>query len=117
MEPFGVTVLSVLTGAVQTNGQTYFEDWKLPDSSLYKPIENLVADRTRGHDGVNRMNLADYANKVTSDILRGASGKIWHGTNAGGVKFGESFMPQSLIVSALFQRTPLGTTCRDDRAN
>jgi 1-acylglycerone phosphate reductase len=98
-------VLSVVTGAVQTNGQTYFEDWKLPDDSLYKPIESLIADRTRGHDGVKRMNLADYANKVTNDILRGASGKIWCGTNAGGVKFGEGFMPQSLMVSSLFLRT------------
>ncbi|TGO83172.1 hypothetical protein BPOR_0691g00080 [Botrytis porri] len=30
LQPSGVHVLSIVTGAVQTNGQTYFEDWKLP---------------------------------------------------------------------------------------
>lgn len=39
LQPFGVGVLCVVTGAVQTNGQTYFEDWKLPEDSLYRPIE------------------------------------------------------------------------------
>jgi 1-acylglycerone phosphate reductase len=100
VEPFGVTVLSVVTGAVKTNGQTYFEDWKLPEGSLYKPIENIIAERTRGNDGVKRMPLMEYANKVAANIIRGASGKIWYGTSAGGVKFGENFMPQSLMVNA-----------------
>ena len=102
VQPLGVGVLSVVTGAVQTNGQTYFKDWKLPDGSLFMPIEGLIAERTRGHDGVKRMALAEYAKRVTDDIIRGATGKIWHGTGAGGVRFGKTFILQSLLVSALF---------------
>ena len=92
-------VLSVVTGAVQSNGQTYFEDWKLPENSLCKPIEGIIANRTRGHDGVKRMDRMEYARKVANEIIGGATGKIWYGTLAGGVKFGESFIPQSLMVS------------------
>lgn len=100
--PFDVTVLSVVTGAVKTNGLTYFEDWELPADSIYKPIEATIAERTRGHDGVKRMETIDYANKVADEITRGASGKVWRGSTAGAVKFGSVFLPQSSMVSVEF---------------
>jgi hypothetical protein len=103
-------VLSVVTGAVQTNGQTYFEDWKLPEGSLYKPIESLIAERARGNEGVKRMALDNYADKVAGDIIQGVSGRIWSGTSEGAKKFAESPFPQSLIVSTLFRRTSLRRT-------
>jgi len=99
MEPFGVTVLSIVTGAVQSNGNTYFDDWKLPENSLFKPIEATIKARAQGHDGVKRTDRIEFANKVASEIIRGASGKMWCGSNASGVKFGESFLPQYLMVS------------------
>lgn len=106
VKPFGVNVLSVVTGAVQSNGQTYFEDWKLPASSLYKPVEKLIFDRARGHDGVPRMPLAEYSEKVAGDIIQGTTGKIWCGAGESASKFGASPIPQDLIVSALFRRGP-----------
>lgn len=42
LKPFGVDVLSVVTGAVKSQGQTYFGDFALPENSLYKPIEDSV---------------------------------------------------------------------------
>lgn len=42
MAPFSVTVLAITTGAVNTKGQTYFENWKLPLDSIYKPIETRL---------------------------------------------------------------------------
>ena len=53
MEPFGVKVLAVVTGAVETNGQSYFKDWKLPENSLFKPIETIIGDRAGGNDGLS----------------------------------------------------------------
>lgn len=99
MAPFGVTVLAVTTGAVKTQGQTYFEDWKLPTDSIYKPIEDAIAERARGHDGFERMDTMAYANKVISDIERGASGKVWRGSSATSVQFGSVFLPTSWMVS------------------
>lgn len=43
MAPFSVDVLEVLTGAVEPNGQTYFGDFKLPDQSLFKGVEDVIA--------------------------------------------------------------------------
>ena len=99
MSPFGVTVLAITTCAVKTKGQTYFEDWKLPADSIYKPIEDTIAARARGHDGVERMDTMKYANKVFNDIESGTSGRVWRGTNAAIIKFGSSFYPTSWMVS------------------
>ncbi|KAF4634135.1 hypothetical protein G7Y89_g3980 [Cudoniella acicularis] len=99
LEPFGVKVVSVVTGAVDTNGNSYFDEWKLPEDSIYKPAEKIIGARARGNDGVKRMDRSEYANKVASEIIRGASSKIWCGSHAGGVKFGECFVPQSILDS------------------
>ena len=100
MQPFNVTVLSVVTGAVDTLGNTYFTDLKLPKGSIYAPIESTIASRAQGHDGVKRASRKEYARKVVAEVARGVGGKMWCGSHAGGVKFGETFVPQSILVSA-----------------
>ncbi|KAI9924227.1 hypothetical protein ASPWEDRAFT_116254 [Aspergillus wentii DTO 134E9] len=107
MAPFHVNVLSVVTGAVKTNGQTYFQDWKLPEDSLYKPIEDTIHKRTRGADGVKRMELMEYATKVVHEIVGGHTGKFWYGNNAGGVKFGSTYLPSSMMDSGVVKGTGL----------
>lgn len=82
LAPFQVKVLSVVTGAVQTQGQTYFGDFELPKNSLYKPIETTIASRARGQDGVPRMDLMVYCNEVVSKLTSGETGRIWCGNNA-----------------------------------
>ena len=98
LAPFGVGVLSIVTGAVQTNGQTYFGDFKLPDDSLYKPIEETIGSRASGNDGVKRMPVDEYANKVVNEICRGSTGRCWFGTTASVVKYGSMVAPQSVMV-------------------
>ncbi|OGM42617.1 short-chain dehydrogenase [Aspergillus bombycis] len=80
--PFHVKVLCIPTGAVRTQGQTYFGDFKLPDNSLYKPIEETIAARAQGQDGVERMPLMDYSSQVAAQIENGATGRFWCGANA-----------------------------------
>lgn len=99
MVPFGVKVLAVTTGAVKTKGQTYFEDWKLPANSIYKPIEDTISARASGHDGVERTDTMAYANQVANKIESGASGRVWLGSNAAAIKFGSVFLPTSWMVS------------------
>ncbi|KAF7865808.1 hypothetical protein EAF04_005973 [Stromatinia cepivora] len=83
LQPFGVYVSSIVTGAVRTKGQTYFEDWKLPEDSLYKPVETTIHGRARGGDGVPRMDTMEYADQVVNDIIgRNGDGRFWCGTNA-----------------------------------
>jgi 1-acylglycerone phosphate reductase len=82
LQPLGVNVLCVVTGAVKSAGQTYFDDLKLPDASLYKSIEKTVISRAQGHDGVPRMDTMEYAKAVVDQIVARKSGKSWYGENA-----------------------------------
>jgi 1-acylglycerone phosphate reductase len=103
--PFGVNVLSVVTGAVQSEGQTYFQDWKLPEGSIYKPTESLIAERTRGNDGHGRIDRTQYADYFVEEVIGGKGGKIWQGTNASAERFGSSDLAQSMMVSFLVIET------------
>jgi 1-acylglycerone phosphate reductase len=115
IEPFGVRVLSVVTGAVKSKGQTYFEDWSLPEGSIYKPIEEIVHQRANGIDGAKREPTMEYAKNVVEDIISGATGKVWRGAQAGSVKFGSSSLPQTFIVSCLIPQSKETTNLVQDR--
>ena len=99
LAPFGVGVLSIVTGAVQTNGQTYFGDLELPEKSIYKPIEGTIKSRAGGSDGVKRMPTDEYAKKVVDDLCSGSTGRRWYGTTAGTIKHAGMVIPQGLMVS------------------
>lgn len=107
MEPFGVTVLSIVTGAVKTLGQTYFGDWHLPKNSLFAALEDLIHKRAQGDDGVARMPLADYSRQVVDTIEAGSSGKFWCGNNSGMVKFMTGWLPQWVVDKGVSQGTGL----------
>lgn len=107
LAPFQVKVLSVVTGAVKTRGQTYFDDFKLPSDSLYKPIEETIAARARGEDGRPRGELMEHCQKVVADITAGKSGKVWQGKNAGSTKFGTHWLPTSMMDRGVASDTGL----------
>jgi len=83
LSPFGVKVLSVVTGAISTNCQTCFEDWALPTDSHYKAIESTLANVARD---MVRTPLATYATEVVDNILCGTTGRIWLGERAEQIK-------------------------------
>jgi 1-acylglycerone phosphate reductase len=77
-----VSVLTIVTGGKQSAGQTYFDDLKLPECSLYKDIEDTIISRANGGDGMIRMEAEQYAKAVIDEIEKGRSGKIWYGALA-----------------------------------
>ncbi|KAJ5726137.1 uncharacterized protein N7483_007494 [Penicillium malachiteum] len=85
--PFYVKVLCITTGAVATQGQTYFGDFKLPKNSPYKSIEGIIASLAQGQDGTERMPLLDYSSQVVAQIEQGATGRFWCGNNSASTKF------------------------------
>ncbi|KAK7949331.1 NAD(P)-binding protein [Apiospora aurea] len=86
LKPFGVDVMEIVTGAVHSKGQTHFDNFALPEGSLYKPIEHVIKSRAQGHDGVTRMDTMEYARSVVDEVLaspeRRAKGRIWCGAGA-----------------------------------
>jgi len=109
MEPFGVKVVEVVTGAVVSKGQTYFQDMKLPANSIFLPIEDTIVNRAQGGDGHPRMATNEYAASTVDDILAGATGRIWKGNNAEGTlkSSGIGIVPQSKIDQGVLWGTDL----------
>jgi 1-acylglycerone phosphate reductase len=55
MLPLEVKVVTLVTGAVKSQGQTHFEDFKLPSTSKCLGIEDSIANMARGGDGYAKM--------------------------------------------------------------
>ncbi|KAI1741313.1 hypothetical protein F4680DRAFT_416405 [Xylaria scruposa] len=99
LAPFGVNVLEIVTGAVKSMGQTYFGDFRLPQQSLYKSIEHVIAGRAQGNDGLPRMDTLDYAKAVVHEIMERTPGRVWYGGFADRVKMSTTAtsVPQSTM--------------------
>ncbi|KAI1370391.1 NAD(P)-binding protein [Hypoxylon crocopeplum] len=115
LAPFHVKVLSVVTGALKTMGQTHFDDWKLPEGSLYVPVESTIRDRARGQEGAPRMEAETYASRVVSEIIRGRTGKFWYGASAGVVKFGVGWLPTSFMDAGASIKTGLDVLAKQNQ--
>ncbi|KAI1418399.1 NAD(P)-binding protein [Hypoxylon sp. FL1857] len=115
LAPFDVKVLSVVTGALKTMGQTHFDDWKLPEGSLYVPLESTIHSRARGQEGAPRMEAKDYAKRVVSEIIKGKTGKFWYGASVGAVKFGTTWLPTSLVDMAVQVNTGLDVLAKQNK--
>ncbi len=98
LAPFGVKVLTVVTGAVETKIMENGPGLKLPKDSLYTKIEGIISDRVSGKEEIRRMTATDYAERVVQDILGGAVGKVWRGQMASMVHLTSLIAPTSMIV-------------------
>ncbi|KAK7996407.1 hypothetical protein PG989_004447 [Apiospora arundinis] len=83
LQPFGVDVMELVTGGVQSNGQKHYDDWRLPEGSRYKRIEPLIKKVAQGHDEWARMDTMEYAAGVVDEIIsRRTKGRLWCGGGA-----------------------------------
>ncbi|KAJ5938841.1 hypothetical protein N7466_001975 [Penicillium verhagenii] len=69
-----------------TLGQTCFGDFRLPESSLDRPIEETIAARAQGVDGIERILFMDHSAEVVAQIWKGATGRLWCGANTASTK-------------------------------
>ncbi|KAI0805369.1 NAD(P)-binding protein [Xylaria sp. FL0064] len=115
LAPFHVKVLSIVTGAVKTLGQTHFDGWKLPENSLYSAVESTIQMRASGKEGTPRMEAMDYARRVVSEIIKGRTGKFWYGASAGVTKFATSYLPTSLLDNGVQIKTGLDVLAEQNK--
>ena len=72
MKPLGVNVVTVITGAIETNlFANAPEQQSLPEDSLYKPAEEEIMLRTTGGDVKYRSKGDDFARDLVKVVLRG----------------------------------------------
>jgi hypothetical protein len=99
LQPFNISVISLVTGSVATNVMSH-ADLTLPDKSLYQKALPEIQARGLGKDVQSKSAPADFAREVVKDVLGGAMGPpVWRGTMASMVKFMLMFMPTFLVVS------------------
>lgn len=91
LEPLGVTVMSVVAGAVETNIMPGNLD--LPPDSRYRKAEQEIRRRATGEDVNSKALPADFARRVVGDVLGGAAGPVYRGAMASVVRFGGTFLP------------------------
>lgn len=103
LDPFGVRVVAVITGAVDTNIMRNSPVPKLPESSRYAAAETQITELATGseNDGVHRMSAGSFAEKVVNDIIQGTNGKIWRGTYSSVVRLSTAVMPTEILVRTL----------------
>ena len=83
LKPFHVSVTQILTGMVLSNCHSYFDDFTLPDESLYKPIEKSISKYASGRAG---MPTSEYTEHVVEIILKRETEKYWFGPWADHIK-------------------------------
>ncbi|OJD32602.1 short-chain dehydrogenase reductase family [Diplodia corticola] len=80
LQPFGVRVITVVSGAVESKVFNNGVPLRLPAGSLYRPAEKEIAARAAGADiEKNHSTLEEYSRALVSDFLGGKDGKVYRG--------------------------------------
>ena len=103
MKTFGVKVLSVVTGGVETNVAANSAKFEPREGSFYVATDKELTRQSEGKTGFPGMPAPIFADKIVADVLRGATGRVWRGKMASIVWFMTVWFPEWLLVSA-----PLG---------
>ncbi|KAH6672339.1 hypothetical protein B0J14DRAFT_483232, partial [Halenospora varia] len=109
LAPFGVKVVSIMTGFVHTNIFNQGHTLDLPKNSIYWPVHPQIQARSDGTDVTEKMNADVYADKVVCDLLRGAEGRIYRGGMSSGARFISTFLPNSMVDKMMIKNTGLDT--------
>ncbi|KAJ5632314.1 hypothetical protein N7490_008653 [Penicillium lividum] len=98
MLPLDIKVLTVITGAIETNIMKNGPAPILQESLPYSMAQEKIAKLASGDDGFERMKREEFAKKVVKDVLQGTSGKTWRGASASATRLA-SLMPSWMLVS------------------
>ncbi|KAJ4302873.1 NADPH-dependent 1-acyl dihydroxyacetone phosphate reductase [Kalmusia sp. IMI 367209] len=94
LAPLGVKVVTLAAGNVTSNMiSNGAPPAQLPADSFYKPIEKDIANA----EEFTNMPTSQFANEVATEVLDGASGKVFKGANSTLVKWLVPFLPQFLF--------------------
>ncbi|KAI1821340.1 dehydrogenase with different specificitie [Xylaria intraflava] len=103
LSPFGVSVVTIMTGTVETHFHDNEAGFALPPASRYAPIEEIIAGWVDGTSVPKGCTAAEFAESlVDSVIIDGTATMAFKGPNAGGVGFVAKWAPQFVSVSCFF---------------
>ena len=82
LAPLGVTVITGMLGAIESNFHDNDSWHGIPETSRYKSIEPQIARKAAGTDDLKRDDVDEFARQFVNDVLKGASGQVWRGAKA-----------------------------------
>ncbi|KAH9905447.1 short-chain dehydrogenase/reductase [Xylariomycetidae sp. FL2044] len=107
LEPLGVRVITLVTGAVNTKIKTgsssssppssTAEPPELPEGSYYRGVRHVMTKMAGGSLQDGAISPRQYALQVVRDVEKGANGVIWAGTNATFNRLAYWLSPQSVL--------------------
>ncbi|KAI0420571.1 dehydrogenase with different specificitie [Xylaria grammica] len=101
LSPFGVTVVTIMAGAVDSNFHSNDADFALPPASRYAPIEEIIAGWASGSSKPKGCPAAQFAESLVDTIISGGAAVTYRGPYAGSMKLISKWAPQSLADAAL----------------
>ncbi|KAJ5794614.1 hypothetical protein N7457_001213 [Penicillium paradoxum] len=119
MKPFGIEVIEIVTGFVQSN--ILHHGLYAPDTSLYLPIKSVVEDvKYKGNS--NGMPPEAYAKSIVAKLVRPrVSPEIWEGALARSIRLLVMLLPLSLLNWIFYRKFKLdlvkARVNTQDRAN
>jgi 1-acylglycerone phosphate reductase len=99
MKPFGVRVVTVITGSIKTNVFVNAPEHQLPPDSRYAFAAKSIADRAAGKDVAQQEPPEKFAHRLVGDILGGVSGRIYRGKLASVVRYLLFYLPTTILVN------------------
>jgi 1-acylglycerone phosphate reductase len=96
LAPFGVRVLTVMTGAVASKFFTNAPEYKSPKASLYTAVEKNIQEIEKQVGDF--MSTEKYAEAVVAAVDNGTTGLLWKGNNSQLVRFVSAFAPTFIQV-------------------
>ncbi|KAJ5532235.1 hypothetical protein N7494_008787 [Penicillium frequentans] len=109
MLPLNIKVITVITGAIETNIMKNSPAPILQESFPYFKAQEQITKLASGDDGVQRMKRKDFAKKVVGDVLLGTSGKVWRGASASATRLASLIVPSWILDDILSKTSGLST--------
>ncbi|KAI0172926.1 NAD(P)-binding protein [Hypoxylon sp. FL1284] len=102
LSPFGVTVVTVMAGIINSHFHDNDIGTKLPEGSRYTDIEDTIGGWVSGKSKPQGMSADQFAAHLVPDIIGNSKGGlVWKGPNAGSAKLATQWFPSSLLDSAI----------------
>lgn len=120
LSPFGVEVVTVMVGVIDTPFHANEISVSLPPTSAYSPIKDTIAKLAAGEGGPKGTPPHELAEALVVDIVGGGKGGlVWKGALSGTMKFASQWVPKWFLVSV--HNTPssliLSTTSQNYTGN
>jgi 1-acylglycerone phosphate reductase len=110
MSAFGVKVIILTTGAVQSKFFNNASPTKLPENSIFVPIKDILERENRAEEfNAEVMPAQEYAKYVVNRIVKDRPASIWYGTYANPVWWGSTFLPLYLKDQLLEDKAGIKT--------